>query len=39
LGGYLGRSSDPPPGNMVIWRGLSRLAAAVLGAEAIENCG
>jgi len=39
LGGYLARSSDPPPGNMVIWRGLSRLAAAVLGAEAIENCG
>jgi hypothetical protein len=39
LGGYLARSSDSPPGNMVIWRGLSRLAAAVLSAEAIENCG
>src|SRR5690606_17511168 len=26
LGGYLARASDPPPGNMVIWRGLSRLA-------------
>ena len=25
LGGYLARSHDPPPGNMVIWRGLSRL--------------
>jgi hypothetical protein len=23
LGGYLARSSDPPPGNMVMWRGLS----------------
>jgi len=25
LGGYLARSSDPPPGNMVIWRGFARL--------------
>jgi hypothetical protein len=25
LGGYLARSSDPPPGNMVLWKGLSRL--------------
>ncbi len=25
LGGYLARTHDPPPGNMVIWRGLSRL--------------
>lgn len=25
LGGYLARSSDPPPGNLVIWRGLARL--------------
>jgi len=25
LGGHLARSSDPPPGNTVIWRGLSRL--------------
>jgi hypothetical protein len=25
LGGYLARSSDPPPGNTVLWRGLSRL--------------
>jgi len=39
LGGYLARAKDPPPGNMVIWRGLQRLAAAVFGAEAIENCG
>ena len=26
LGGYLARASDPPPGNIVMWRGLSRLA-------------
>jgi hypothetical protein len=25
LGGYLNRAKDPPPGNMVIWRGMSRL--------------
>jgi hypothetical protein len=25
LGGYLARVRDPPPGNMVIWRGLTRL--------------
>ncbi|MEY9591167.1 hypothetical protein ABIA06_003458 [Bradyrhizobium yuanmingense] len=25
LGGYLARASDPPPGNSVRWRGLSRL--------------
>jgi hypothetical protein len=39
LGGYLARAKDPPPGNMVIWRGLQRLAAAVFGAEAIEIVG
>ncbi len=26
LGGYLARTKDPPPGNMVVWRGLTRLA-------------
>ena len=31
LGGYLARSSDPPPGNMVVWRGLSRLTDIHLG--------
>jgi hypothetical protein len=31
LGGYLARASDPPPGNMVIWRGLSRLTDIHLG--------
>ena len=25
LGGYLARAMDPPPGNTVMWRGLSRL--------------
>jgi hypothetical protein len=31
LGGYLARSSDPPPGNMAVWRGLSRLTNIHLG--------
>ncbi|MDA0836106.1 MAG: IS4 family transposase [Planctomycetota bacterium] len=33
LGGYLARGSDPPPGNMVLWRGLSRLTDIHLGVE------
>jgi hypothetical protein len=33
LGGYLARTNDPPPGNMVIWRGLSRLADFCQGFE------
>jgi hypothetical protein len=33
LGGYLARAGDPPPGNVVIWRGLSRLTDIELGAE------
>jgi hypothetical protein len=32
LGGYLARASDPPPGNTVMWRGLSRLADITIGA-------
>jgi hypothetical protein len=32
LGGYLARVNDPPPGNTVMWRGLSRLTDIVLGA-------
>ena len=40
LGGYLARSGDPPPGNMVIWRGLSRLTDIQIGAAiASRNCG
>lgn len=33
LGGYLDRTSDPPPGTTVIWRGFSRLADLVEGAR------
>ena len=31
LGGYLGRASDPPPGNIVMWRGLARLTDIAIG--------
>jgi hypothetical protein len=37
LGGYLARAHDPPPGNMVIWRGWRRLNDIVLGAVITEN--
>jgi hypothetical protein len=33
LGGYLARAKDPPPGNMVLWRGLSRISDIGLGAS------
>ncbi|MCU0703133.1 MAG: IS4 family transposase [Fimbriiglobus sp.] len=33
LGGYLARTGDPPPGNMVVWRGLTRLADLLIGYE------
>ena len=33
LGGYLARAKDPPPGTMVMWRGLSRLTGIELGAS------
>jgi hypothetical protein len=42
LGGYLARTRDPPPGNMVMWRGLSRLTDIALGAtlaQAKPSCG
>lgn len=40
LGGYLNRAKDPPPGNMVIWRGMSRLTDIELGyLMATENVG
>jgi hypothetical protein len=32
LGGYLARANDPAPGNIVMWRGLSRLTDLELGA-------
>jgi hypothetical protein len=31
LGGYLARAKDPPPGNTVMWRGLSRLIDIEIG--------
>ena len=33
LGGHLARNSDAPPGNMVLWRGISRLTDIQLGFE------
>ena len=40
LGGYLARASDSPPGNMVMWRGLSRLTDIELGfLMGVELCG
>jgi 2,3-bisphosphoglycerate-dependent phosphoglycerate mutase len=42
LGGYLARTRDPPPGTMLMWRGLSRLTDIALGAKlarAAANCG
>jgi hypothetical protein len=37
LGGYLARNSDPPPGNTVIWRGLTRLTDLLIGAELMRE--
>lgn len=40
LGGYLARAHDPPPGNIVIWRGWSRLMDIKIGANVSCNtCG
>jgi hypothetical protein len=42
LGGYMARAKDPPPGNIVMWRGLSRLTDIKLGAmlaKAPTKCG
>jgi Transposase Tn5 dimerisation domain len=42
LGRYLARSRDPPPGNLVMWRGLAEFAAIALGAtfaRASPRCG
>jgi hypothetical protein len=33
LAGYLARAKDPPPGNVVVWRGLTRLMDIHLGFE------
>jgi hypothetical protein len=41
LGGYLARAHDPPPGNIVLWRGLARLTdieiGFLLGAQLVGN--
>ena len=41
LGGYLARAKDPPPGNTVMWRGLTRLKdiqlGFILGAQLVGN--
>lgn len=41
LGGYLARAKDPPPGNAVMWRGLSRVTdielGFVMGAQLVGN--
>ncbi len=39
LGGYLARAGDQPPGNTVIWRGLSRLRDIEIGAKIVEGYG
>jgi hypothetical protein len=33
LGGYYGRAGDPPPENIVVWRGLSRLTYIQIGVD------
>jgi hypothetical protein len=41
LGGYLARAKDPPPGNTVMWRGLTRLTdiqlGFILGTQVVGN--
>jgi hypothetical protein len=41
LGGYLARAHDPPPGNKVLGRGLTRLTdielGAIIGAQLVGN--
>ena len=41
LGGYLARNRDPPPGNKVVWRGLTRLHDITVGITigADRRCG
>jgi hypothetical protein len=39
LGGYLDRTRDPPPGNMVLWRGMARLTDIHLGFTLVEDVG
>lgn len=41
LGGYMARAKDPPPGNAVMWRGMSRLTdielGFIMGAQYVGN--
>jgi hypothetical protein len=41
LGGYLARAKNPPPGNLIMWRGLTRLTdiqlGFILGAQLVGN--
>jgi len=37
LGGYLGRKGDSPPGNSVMWRGMSRRIDIALGSTSSLN--
>ena len=41
LGGYLARKHDPPPGNMVVWRGMTRLHDIAFGISigSTRRCG
>ena len=39
LGGYLDRTRDPPPGNMVLWRGMARLTDIHLGFSLAKDVG
>ena len=40
LGGYLARAKDPPPGNLVLWRGLTWLTDILLGFQLTNRgCG
>ncbi len=39
LGGYLNRARDAPPGNMVLWRGMTRLTDIHLGFTLAQDVG
>jgi len=39
LGGYLNRTTDPPPGNCIIWRGFNKLLELQQGYLLAEKCG
>jgi len=38
MGGYLARKNDPPPGNIVVWRGLRKLKEIQIGFEMANIC-